>query len=139
MPPGSAPTLLLYDAGCNFCVWMIALILRRDHRGALRPLAIQSDEAAPLLADLDEERRLASWHAVEPGGRRTSGGDAFPVVLGAVPALAPFAALSRVTPAGVRRWGYRLVAERRVEAQPVRAAGEQAARAVVRQRPLGAC
>ena len=108
-------TLLLYDDGCNFCMWMIALILRRDHARRLRPVAIQAEEAEPLLADLDDERRIASWHAIEPGGRRTSGGDAFPVVLGAVPALKPFALLANVTPAPVRRWGYRLVAERRMQ------------------------
>ncbi len=109
-----APTLLLYDGDCNVCVWAVALIVRHDTVGALRPLPIQSSAADELLADPDDDEKLKSWHAVTPDGVRRSGGDAFPTVFGAVPRLKLLARLASWTPAWLRRVAYRLVADRRV-------------------------
>lgn len=106
--------VLLYDDDCGFCVWLLAHLLRRDDARALRPLAIQSPAGAELLSDLDERERLRSWHAVAPDGTRSSGGDAFVPILGAVPRLAPASALMRRLPPGLRRAGYDLVARNRV-------------------------
>jgi len=130
-----APTVLLYDHDCNFCVWMIALVLRHDGAGALRPVPIQSPEGDALLADLDPGRRLASWHTVSPAGGRRSGGDAFEVALGAVPRLAPLGRLAARAPAGLRDAAYRLVARRRVQlSRLVPSASKRRARALVGDR-----
>ena len=67
---------VLYDHDCGFCRWSIGRLLAWDRAGHLRPLAIQSAEGQRLLADLTPEQRLATAHAVDAAGRRTSGGDA---------------------------------------------------------------
>jgi predicted DCC family thiol-disulfide oxidoreductase YuxK len=106
--------VLLYDDDCGFCVWMLAHVLRRDDARALRPLPIQSAEGAELLSDLGERERLRSWHAVAPDGSRSSGGDAFVPILGAVPRLSAPAAVMRRLPASLRRFGYDVVARNRI-------------------------
>ena len=94
---------VLYDHDCGFCRWSIGRLLAWDRAGRLRPLAIQSAEGQRLLADLTPEQRLATAHAVDAAGRRTSGGDA----------LAPMAA---VLPGGAR-WRRSGVARRRWRAR----------------------
>jgi predicted DCC family thiol-disulfide oxidoreductase YuxK len=103
---------VLYDHGCGFCRWTIGRLLAWDRAGRLRPLAIQSPEGQRLLADLTPEQRLASAHAVEAGGRRTSGGDALGPVAAVLPGGAPLVTLARRAP-GLARAGYRAVAGRR--------------------------
>ena len=46
-------SVLLYDAGCAFCRWAVAQVLRWDRAVRLRPLGIQSEEGERLLAVLD--------------------------------------------------------------------------------------
>jgi len=87
-------------------------LLAWDRAGRLRPLAIQSAEGRLLLADLTPEQRLATAHAVDAAGRRTSGGDALAPVAAVLPGGAPLAALARRAPA-LARAGYRAVAGRR--------------------------
>ena len=65
----------------------MARVLGADRRRALRPVAIQSAEGAALLAGLDEARRMASWHLVDPEGRRTSAGAAVAPLLRLLPGL----------------------------------------------------
>jgi predicted DCC family thiol-disulfide oxidoreductase YuxK len=84
VPPPGQP-IVLYDADCGFCRWSLAKLLAWDRERRLRPAALQSPEATELLGDLDEERRMASWHLVEPGGRRTSGGIAVVPLLRLLP------------------------------------------------------
>jgi predicted DCC family thiol-disulfide oxidoreductase YuxK len=103
---------VLYDHDCGFCRWTIGRLLAWDRAGRLRPLAIQSPEGQRLLADLTPEQRLASAHAVEAGGRRTSGGDALGPVAAVLPGGAPLVTLARRAP-GLARAGYRAVAGRR--------------------------
>jgi predicted DCC family thiol-disulfide oxidoreductase YuxK len=62
----------------------MARVLARDRAGALRPVALQSPEADALLHGMDEERRMASWHAVDERGSITSGGRAFGPLLSAL-------------------------------------------------------
>jgi predicted DCC family thiol-disulfide oxidoreductase YuxK len=50
---------------------------------------------------------------VDAGGRRSSGGQAFVPVLGAVPRLAPLARLARRVPVPLLDLGYRFVARHR--------------------------
>ncbi len=104
--------MVLYDADCGFCTWLLAGLLRWDRAGRLRPLALQRPEADELLADLAPAERTASWHLVSPTGARHSGGDALAPLLrllpgGRVPA-AMFARFPRLTDRG-----YRWVAEHR--------------------------
>ena len=100
---------VLYDHDCGFCRWTIGRLLAWDRAGRLRPLAIQSPEGQRLLADLTPEQRLASAHAVEAGGRRTSGGDALGPVAAVLPGGAPLVTLARRAPR-LARAGYRAVA-----------------------------
>ena len=103
---------VLYDRDCGFCRWSVGRLLAWDRAGRLRPVAIQSPEGQRLLGDLTPEQRLASAHAVDAGGRRTSGGDAMAPIAAVLPGGATLAALGRRAPA-VARAGYRAVAGRR--------------------------
>jgi predicted DCC family thiol-disulfide oxidoreductase YuxK len=86
--------VVLYDGECGFCAWGLAWLLRWDRRRRLAAVAIQSAQGARLLADLPEEHRLASWHARDPHGRRSSGGAALAPVLECLPGGRPLAALA---------------------------------------------
>jgi predicted DCC family thiol-disulfide oxidoreductase YuxK len=104
--------MVLYDADCGLCKWLLAGLLRWDRGGRLQPVALQRPAADELLADLVPAQRMASWHLISPTGRRVSGGDAIPLLLrllpgGRVPA-AVFERLPRLT-----ERGYRWVAEHR--------------------------
>jgi predicted DCC family thiol-disulfide oxidoreductase YuxK len=103
---------VLYDHDCGFCRWSVGRLLAWDSAGRLRPLAIQSAEGRLLLGDLTAEQQLATAHAVDAAGRRTSGGDALAPVAAVLPGGAPLAALARRAPA-LARAGYRAVAGRR--------------------------
>jgi predicted DCC family thiol-disulfide oxidoreductase YuxK len=62
--------LVLYDGDCGLCKWLLAGILSWDRSQRLQPLALQTERAAELLADLTPEQRLASWHLIAPTGER---------------------------------------------------------------------
>jgi predicted DCC family thiol-disulfide oxidoreductase YuxK len=109
---GTARWRVLYDEGCGFCRWCVGVLLALDRRHALRPVPIGSNEGRMLLGDLDEGDRWASWHLVDPEGRRTSGGAAVAPLLDLLPAGAPAAAVARALPGPVER-AYRLVARNR--------------------------
>jgi len=104
---------VLYDERCGFCRWCVGVLLALDRSHALRPVAIGSAEGRMLLADLDEEARWASWHLVDPGGRRTSGGAAVAPLLDLLPGGRAGAALARALPEPVVDGGYRLVVRHR--------------------------
>ena len=104
--------LVLYDADCGFCNWLLAWLLRWDRAERLRPLALQGPAAAELLRDLSPAERTASWHLVTPGGDRISGGAAIAPLLRLLPAgRFPAAAFDRLPRLADR--GYRWVAEHR--------------------------
>jgi predicted DCC family thiol-disulfide oxidoreductase YuxK len=103
---------VLFDRDCGFCRWSIGRLLAWDRAGRLRPVAIQSHEGQRLLADLADERRLASAHAIDADGRRASGGDAIAPIAAVLPGGTPVAALARRAPA-LARAGYGAVAGRR--------------------------
>jgi predicted DCC family thiol-disulfide oxidoreductase YuxK len=109
---GEPAWTVLYDADCGLCMWLLALLLRRDRAHRLRPLALQRPEADALLADLSPEQRLESWHLISPAGERSSAGDAAPPLLRRLPGgRAPAALLGRF-PALTER-AYRWVADHR--------------------------
>jgi predicted DCC family thiol-disulfide oxidoreductase YuxK len=110
--PAEDRWVVLYDADCGFCKWLLAGLLRADRARRLRPIALQRPEADDLLADLVPAERLASWHLISPIRARRSGGAAVAPLLrllrgGRVPAVA-FARFPTLTDRG-----YRWVAEHR--------------------------
>jgi predicted DCC family thiol-disulfide oxidoreductase YuxK len=104
---------VVYDGECGFCRTALALILRADTGRRLRPLALQSDEAARLLRDLTPEQRAASWHLVDPSGAYTSAGAAAPPLRRLRPGGAAPAALLASAPDATER-AYQFVAGHRV-------------------------
>src|SRR5436305_13292622 len=99
-------TIVLYDAECGLCKWLLAGLLRWDSEGRLRPIALQRPEADELLADLAPDDRMASWHLISPGGKRHTAGAAVPSLLmllpgGRLPAVA-FARFPNLTEPGYR-------------------------------------
>lgn len=125
--------LVLYDADCGLCQWLLAGLLRWDRAARLRPLALQRPEAGTLLADLAPAERMASWHLVSSAGLRRSGGDALPPLLELLPGGRLPAAMAARFPRLTER-GYRWVAEHRtglsrwVPARLKRRAGESVRR-----------
>jgi predicted DCC family thiol-disulfide oxidoreductase YuxK len=91
--------VVLYDAECGFCKWSLAKLLAWDRRRLLRPVALQDAEADLLLAGMDEEQRMASWHLVSPDGRVYSGGSAVAPLGRLLPAGRSLAALAEAAPA----------------------------------------
>ena len=124
--------LVLYDADCGVCNWLLSGLLRWDRARRLRPLALQRPEAAELLADLPAER-VASWHLVSPDGGRRSGGAALPELLRTLPAgRVP----RRASPAShVTDRGYRWVAAHRFPALEAGPVGREGAGRRARPRP----
>jgi predicted DCC family thiol-disulfide oxidoreductase YuxK len=104
--------VLLYDRECGFCRWSLGVVLAWDRRGRLRPVALQEPEANVLLADLDAEQRMASWHLLAPGESRRSAGAAVAPLLRRLPGGAPVAAVAERFPS-LTEAGYRWVAAHR--------------------------
>ena len=104
--------LVLYDAECGLCMWLLSLLLRWDRRRRLRPVALQAAGTDDLLHDVAPAERMASWHLISPGGDRWSGGAALAPLLGLLPGgRLPAAAFARLPDLTDR--GYRWVADRR--------------------------
>ena len=104
---------LLYDADCGACRWCVAKVLAWDRRLRLRPVALQDGEAGRLLAGMDQELRMASWHLVDADGRVYSAGAAFAPLLRELPRGGGLAALVSRFP-GATEAAYRLVASNRL-------------------------
>lgn len=103
---------ILYDEDCGFCRTLLASFLIWDRRATLRPVPIQSEEGARLLADLSEQERNASWHLVDPEGTRRSAGAAAAALLRQLPGGMPFAAVAEAAPQATDA-AYRWVARNR--------------------------
>ncbi len=110
--PEADQTILLYDRDCGFCRWSLQKLLAWDRRGRLKPVALQDLEAKRLLADLDERRRMDSWHLVTSGGQVVSAGAAVPDLLRLLPGGRPFAMLAAAFPR-VTDAAYALIARHR--------------------------
>ena len=78
-------------------------MLRLDRRRRLQPLALQTAEAARLLADMPEQRRMSSWHLVDPSGGVASAGLAISPLLRLLPGGAGPAALAARLPGAMQR------------------------------------
>jgi predicted DCC family thiol-disulfide oxidoreductase YuxK len=107
-----ADTVLLFDADCGLCRWALARVLAWDRAGRLRPVALQSDEAAALLSSMRPTERMASWHLVTNDGRVRSGGAAVGPLARVLPFAPPVAAIAEAFPRTTDR-AYRWVAVHR--------------------------
>lgn len=103
---------MLYDDDCGFCKRLLSKFLAWDRHRRLRPVALQHPEADRLLAGMDDEERMASWHLVTPGGAVRSGGAAVAPLLRMLPGGAIPARAAESAPGAVDR-GYRWVARNR--------------------------
>jgi predicted DCC family thiol-disulfide oxidoreductase YuxK len=110
--PRDARALLLYDGECAFCRWSLRRVLAWDRGRHLRPVALQESRATELLAELDEDARMASWHLVEADGTRFSGGAAVAPLMRLLPGGAPLARTAETFPRAVDA-SYGLIARHR--------------------------
>jgi len=60
-------TTLIYDTDCGFCRWLLGKLLAWDRRGALRPVALETEEIDRLLAEVPKERQPTRPEARERG------------------------------------------------------------------------
>jgi hypothetical protein len=90
----------------------VAKVLAWGREGSIVPLAIASPESAALLADVEPDRRLGSWHFRDPSGTVFSAGAAFAPLLRLLPGGSPLAAFASRFPRGVER-AYRVVVANR--------------------------
>lgn len=105
--------IVLYDGACGFCKWILAVLLWLDRDRRLRPMALQREEARPLLGELDPEEWMASFHLVTPQGDLLSAGAALPPLLRLVRGgRLPAAVLARFP--GLTASSYRWIAENRI-------------------------
>jgi predicted DCC family thiol-disulfide oxidoreductase YuxK len=133
-PPPAGRWLVLYDAECGLCKWLLATFLRWDRAERLRPMALQSSAAVELLGELDADERLASWHLISPGGERRSGGAAIPALVRLLPGGSSIAAPFDRFP-GITERGYHWVAANRSRlSRPVPARSKRKASELVRRR-----
>jgi predicted DCC family thiol-disulfide oxidoreductase YuxK len=102
---------ILYDPDCGFCRVSLAVLLRWDTRGRLRPVALGTEEVDALLRGMPEDERMASWHLVESAAVHSAGA-AFPPVFALLPGGRPLARLIARFPRASER-GYRWVANHR--------------------------
>jgi predicted DCC family thiol-disulfide oxidoreductase YuxK/ribosomal protein S18 acetylase RimI-like enzyme len=113
MEPRIGSLIVLYDGECGFCKVVMGVLLSWDRAGRLRPAAIQSTRAERLLADIERERRLDSWHVIDAAGVLRSGGAGIPVLCAALPGGTPFGRLASRFPTATSRV-YEWMAEHRV-------------------------
>ena len=103
MSPGPTGARILYDADCGFCRWSLGWVLRWDRAHRLEPVALQDPRAAGLLAEIEPELRLASWHLVGADGGVASAGAAAAPLLRLLPGGAAPAWLFERAPGVVER------------------------------------
>jgi predicted DCC family thiol-disulfide oxidoreductase YuxK len=65
-PTEDADWIVLYDADCGFCRWSLARLLALDRERKLRPLAVGTQQADALLADLTPELIVRRERETEP-------------------------------------------------------------------------
>lgn len=136
--PYGGHVLVLWDADCGFCAFVLALLLRADVDRRLRPAPIQGPAGDLHLAHMSPERRLASFHAVATDGTLSSGGDALTALLAELPAGRPAAAVTVRLPRLTRRSYDWIATHRGALSRPIPQAATNRARALVERRSAGA-
>jgi predicted DCC family thiol-disulfide oxidoreductase YuxK len=110
--PARDRAVLLYDGDCRFCRYSLERVLAWDRYSRLRPLALQDPEAERLLAQLDAQARMDSWHLVERDGKVSSAGRAAAPLLRLLPGGRPLASVVELSPR-LTEAAYGLVARNR--------------------------
>jgi predicted DCC family thiol-disulfide oxidoreductase YuxK len=105
-------TIVLYDRDCGLCKWALNQLLRWDRARRIEPVPIQSAKGGRLLADLDPEARLDSWHLITDTGELYSAGAAAAPLARVLAGGRPLAALFAAFP-GSTEAAYRFVADHR--------------------------
>ena len=100
-----------YDAGCGFCIWSVAQLLRLDRARRVTPATIQGAIDTDLAA-IPAERVLSSFHARADGAPPVSAGAALTAVLSTIGPLRWLGRLSARVPRFTDR-AYFWVADRR--------------------------
>jgi len=75
--------VLLFDRDCGICSAMSRWIRAVDVQGRIRLRTIQSSRE--LLREIPDRSILDAFHMVSPGGQVTTGGDAVPTLIEALP------------------------------------------------------
>jgi predicted DCC family thiol-disulfide oxidoreductase YuxK len=88
--------VLLFDRDCGLCSAMSRWIRVLDLRRRIRLRTIQSSR--DLLRQIPEDRILDAFHVVSPGGRITTGGEAVPTLIEALPMGAGFGRILGMSP-----------------------------------------
>ena len=134
-PSSSAPLLVLYDADCGACIWLLSRFLLVDRRRVLAVTPIQSEREG-VLAGVPDDRVLTSWHVRTPSGEVRSAGAALVTVLRALPLLSLWGLLLGAAP-GLAERLYVAVASRRAGVARLLPQGwKDQARLTVAQRQL---
>jgi predicted DCC family thiol-disulfide oxidoreductase YuxK len=105
-------SVVLYDQDCGFCKWSLEKILAWDRSKRLRAVPIQSEDGERLLAVVDPEVRLDSWHLVSDEGKLFSGGAVAEPLARILPWGRPLAAVFGAFP-GLTEGAYRYIAGHR--------------------------
>jgi predicted DCC family thiol-disulfide oxidoreductase YuxK len=85
--------LLLLDGDCGICGALGRWIKAADLRHRIRLGTIQSSRE--LLRDIPDDRIFDAFHVVSPSGQLSTGGDAVPFVIEALPMGAGFGRMLR--------------------------------------------
>jgi hypothetical protein len=78
-------TTLIHDSDCGSAAGCWRRCSPGTGGGALRPVALETEDADRLLAGMPNLRQMASWHLVDPDGRSAGAGSRTP----AIPAKPP--------------------------------------------------
>jgi predicted DCC family thiol-disulfide oxidoreductase YuxK len=108
-----ARPVLLYDADCRICRFVARAVERLDRDRELGLLPLQDEAAAPLLAPLAEDERLASWRLALPDGSLAGRGAGGPALLRTMRLTRPAGRLLALVPAAVLDTAYDVVARNR--------------------------
>lgn len=79
------PSYLIYDWNCDFCTKLMRLIKKIDRNNSIVFVPFDDPVAKELAHDLTEEALRGSFHYVAADGKRYSGDDAIPYVVGSLP------------------------------------------------------
>lgn len=113
-------TLVLYDGVCGLCNWLVAFLIRHDHRDQFRFAPLQSDVARRLLqrydlspGDLDTVLVLADFQ--QPSERALTRSQAALWCLGHLSGIWRLFAMAKLIPLTLREALYRFIARRRYQ------------------------
>jgi predicted DCC family thiol-disulfide oxidoreductase YuxK len=105
--------VVLYDADCGFCTWVVDRIAARVEAGVIEIVPLQAERADTLLdGRVTEQAKWESWHLVQPDGSVHSGGAAIPLLLSHVKGGRAIGRITARFPRGTDA-AYRLVARNR--------------------------